>query len=398
MGSAEHRIDLQDVSLSVPCYIQDGEWSGTWASSLLGALVTRPRREMRTILRNISFTLHDGDRLALLGRNGAGKTTLLHVLAGAYAPTSGRIEVQGKRQALLNIALGFNGDATVRENVFLRATALGISPRKIRELVPAILEFAELERQANERLYTLSAGQRLRLAFSVTTATQPDILLLDEWISAGDMAFIQKAQNRLKDIVAESRIVVLASHSAELLKSVCNKGLVIEDGEIKFFGEVGEAVTAYRALMNPPKEPVKGASAAGIASKEFVVKQMSNDMPGLGPLPFNYHVLYENRCLKGYSLSEHKAQIEFIGVDAVAASNLLLESGQRSGYSFAGFRSIGHQLSWSLKDALGNQINFSITEQGSSASRVAPSSRGTCHLAWTAGTTQPALAGEDSAS
>ena len=390
MGEPEHQIELQNVSLQVPCFVQDGEWTGTWTSSIAGALFTRPRRVIRTILSDISFKLVDGDRLALLGRNGAGKTTLLHVLAGAYTPTSGRISVKGQRQALLNIALGFSGDATVRENIFLRAAALGLSPGETRGLLSAILDFAELGAQANDRLYTLSAGQKLRLAFSVTTATQPDILLLDEWISAGDMVFMQKAQRRLRDIVSESKIVVLASHSAELLKSVCNVGLVIDEGRLAFFGDIGEAINEYRSMMGAGARKVISAGGAADASSmqlpaEPEPKPLAADVPDIGPLPFRYHTIAENRVFAGQVISEYRALVEILEADPVECANLLFDKCSSADYRFSGFNVISDRVGWDFEHPDGSKLRLTIAEFKGNAPRTIRTARGTCHLVWSSG-------------
>ena len=247
------RIHVQGVSLSIPTFLQDDRSASSWLSTLAVAAFRPSRREWRTLLSDISFDLRDGDRLALLGRNGAGKSTLLRVLNGAFHPTSGTVEVSGSRQALLNIALGFNGEATVRENVFLRGTAMGLPLAKLHELVPDILAFAGLEEKANHRLKTLSSGQRMRLGFSVSTCIQHDVILMDEWIGTGDAEFITRAKKRMSSRVNGSRIVVLASHNAGLVKDVCNKGLVIEDGRMLFFGDIMSALSSYHALMATPK-------------------------------------------------------------------------------------------------------------------------------------------------
>jgi ABC-type polysaccharide/polyol phosphate transport system, ATPase component len=214
----------------------------------LGASTAKPRRVFRTILEDVSFQANDGDRIALIGRNGAGKSTLLRVLTGAYPPTSGWLDVQGKRQALLNISLGFNAEATIEENILLRGTAMGMSLNRIRGLSTDILEFAGLASAAQHRLHTLSAGQRMRLGFAVSTAANQDIMLLDEWLGAGDMQFIRKARTRMNDKVRGSRIVILATHNLEIARRVCNKGVVLHEGRIVFSGGVIESILEYRRL------------------------------------------------------------------------------------------------------------------------------------------------------
>lgn len=263
------RIQARGVSLDVPMYVQPDRAVGGWASLLLGAAFDAPRRRYARILSDVSFDAEAGDRIAVLGRNGAGKSTLLRVLNGVYAPTAGSVSVSGSCQALLNISLGFNGEATVRENIFLRGTAMEIPAAQLREQMDAILDFAGLRHKASHRLRTLSSGQRIRLGFAISTSVQHDIMLMDEWLGAGDSRFMEKAQERMADRVGGSKIVMLASHSVGLLRDICNKGLVIESGRLVFAGSIMESLRRYHALMaegSPdPAEAAEGLAGASTA-------------------------------------------------------------------------------------------------------------------------------------
>lgn len=241
-------LHAHGIGLSVPHYVQRATESSSWLGTLLGASTGRPQRVFRTILSDVSFSAEDGDRIALIGRNGAGKSSLLRVLTGAYPPTSGWLDVRGGRQALLNISLGFRPEATVAENILLRGTAMGIDADQIRDLTGEILEFAGLSDVAQHRLRTLSSGQRMRLGFAVSTSTERDIMLLDEWLGAGDMQFIRKARARMNDRVRGSRIVILATHNLEIARRVCNKGVVLEQGRVAFAGGVIDSILEYRRL------------------------------------------------------------------------------------------------------------------------------------------------------
>jgi ABC-type polysaccharide/polyol phosphate transport system ATPase subunit len=243
------RLVAHGVSLELPLYLQGDRSAKSWLSTLLGAAFDPPRREFRTVLDDISFEAAEGDRIGIVGRNGAGKSTLLRVLTGAYQPTRGWIEESGSKQALLNISLGFNGEATVRENIFLRGTAMGLRTGALHELVEPVLDFAELGDKANHRLRTLSSGQRMRLGFAIATAVQHDIMVMDEWIGAGDAGFIQKARDRMRSRVNGAKIVVLASHNFGLMKDVCNKGLLIDGGKLVHAGPIGETLLAYEELL-----------------------------------------------------------------------------------------------------------------------------------------------------
>jgi lipopolysaccharide transport system ATP-binding protein len=242
-------IRADRVSLSVPIYVQRERRARGWAGMLLGAAFDPPRRELVQLLEEISFEAREGDRIALLGRNGAGKSTLLRVLNGVYAPTFGHVAVSGTRQALLNLSLGFTGEATVRENIFLRGTAMGLRASDLRDQVEPILAFAGLGDKVNHRLRTLSSGQRMRLGFAISTSVQNDIILMDEWVGAGDSEFMAKATARMQDRVGGSKIVVLASHSVGLLRNICNKGLVLEKGRLVYAGEIVPALRAYHELL-----------------------------------------------------------------------------------------------------------------------------------------------------
>lgn len=263
------RISVNALNLAVPIYVQPERKASNWSALFLGAAFDPPRREFVRLLTDISFEAAEGDRVALLGRNGAGKSTLLRVINGVYAPTSGHLKVEGSCQALLNMSLGFNGEATVRENILLRGTAMGLTAKKLRDHIEPILEFAGLQAKANHRLRTLSAGQKMRLGFSISTTFQHDIILMDEWVGAGDSEFMKKATERMKSRVGGSRIVMLASHSVGLLRDICNKGVVLDAGRVIFMGDIVSALRAYHDVMarpadseQPIAEPGPSAGAA----------------------------------------------------------------------------------------------------------------------------------------
>jgi ABC-type polysaccharide/polyol phosphate transport system ATPase subunit len=242
-------IKAEHLSLAIPTYLQRDRSTRNWRSVFLGAMFDPPRREVVTLLRDFSFSIRDGERMALLGQNGAGKSTLLKVLNGAYAPTSGTLTVRGRAQSLINLSLGFHNHATVRENVFLRGTAMGLDASYIREHLDDILNFADIPEKVNQRLFTLSSGQKMRLGFAISTSIQQDILLLDEWMNTGDANFRIKAKDRLQDRVDSSRIVVLASHEAGLLRDICNRGMVIDHGRLLFVGDIEPAIEFYQEVL-----------------------------------------------------------------------------------------------------------------------------------------------------
>jgi len=254
-------IEVRDLSLVVPYYAQPDKVSSSWLSTLLGAAISVPRRRFATLLDNVNLTICEGERVALVGRNGAGKSTLLRVLAGAFEPTGGTMRINGSRQALLSIGLGFNPEATIMENIFLRATAMGVASADIRHMVEPVLEFSGLRDVANRRLFTLSSGQRMRLGFAISTAVPTDIMLLDEWFGAGDAQFVRRARRRMLDRMDGSKIVVVASHNDALLHKLCNRAILLDAGRVVFDGSVSETLAEYRRLY-PPVDPAVLAAKA----------------------------------------------------------------------------------------------------------------------------------------
>lgn len=250
-------LQAHNVSLELPTEVHK---IGRKGYSELLTTLSGSVRYQTTILSGINFKAEDGDRIGVMGLNGAGKTTLLRLLNGAYLPTAGVVQVQGNRQSLLNPMLGFAEDASVAENIFLRGTAMGLRYRQVKAIAPEVLEFAGLSERAEYPFYTLSSGQRMRLGFSITTAVQPDILLMDEWLSTGDAAFVARARKRMKDRFMGSRIVVLASHSTNLIRDTCNKSLVLDKGRMHFFGDTADALEAYRDIVSQASSEERDAA------------------------------------------------------------------------------------------------------------------------------------------
>lgn len=184
-------------------------------------------------LTDVSFALEAGDRLGLVGANGAGKTTLLKVLYGIYSPTSGSVAVDGRVDALFNINLGFRREATGRRNIVLRGLINGWTERDIGARMDDIIAFSELGDFIDLPYKTYSQGMAARLAFAVATSCEPQILLMDEWIGAGDTKFQEKAHLRMQDLAERAGIIVLASHNHTILKRTCNKILEMENGSVK---------------------------------------------------------------------------------------------------------------------------------------------------------------------
>jgi len=195
-----------------------------------------------TAIENLTLEVHDGDRLGILGQNGAGKTTLLRLITGVYAPVGGSIRVEGRISSLIDIQLGLNAHLNGYQNIKLRSLYMGIPEDVIEDRTESIAEFTELGEYLNLPLRTYSSGMRLRLAFAIATGYETDIMVMDEWLSAGDANFRDKAQERLKELIGNSKIFIMASHSIGLQAQMCNKGVVFKSGKIVFSGGIDEAV------------------------------------------------------------------------------------------------------------------------------------------------------------
>jgi lipopolysaccharide transport system ATP-binding protein len=227
-------ISLKNVGVNFPIY-------GAGANSLkktLAASVTGGRFGKETgvnvvqALSDINLELKAGDRLGLTGHNGAGKSTLLRTLAGVYEPSVGEFVRRGTVSSLIDPSLGIEPDATGFENIMLRGLVMGMSKKQIDELTPSIIDFSGLGDYINMPVRTYSTGMMMRLAFSISTSVQADILLMDEWLSVGDAEFTEKAEQRMKDVVSSAGILVLASHSPKLIENECNRVIHLEHGRI----------------------------------------------------------------------------------------------------------------------------------------------------------------------
>jgi homopolymeric O-antigen transport system ATP-binding protein len=240
-------IEALKLRLDIPAYHYGHQSLITNPLQLImGMYHQRGTRTLKTLLDDLTFSIEYGDRVALIGNNGAGKTTLLHVLAQAYRPTAGRLVMNGKPTALFNLTLGFHNQASGIENIYLRSIAMGLSLEEVRDKIEGICSFSGLSMDVlSQPIHIFSNGMRLRLALAIATAVEPDILLLDEWIAAGDASFIDKAQARLESHIDISRCLVIASHNRLLLERLCNKGILLDQGRMLFYGPIKEALEHY---------------------------------------------------------------------------------------------------------------------------------------------------------
>lgn len=203
-------------------------------------------------LDDISLSLRNGDRVGLVGHNGAGKTTLLRVLGRIYEPNAGQVRIQGSIVPLFDISLGMDPESNGFENIVLRGMFLGLRRAEIRARMDEIAEFTELGDFLNLPIRTYSAGMQMRLAFAVSTSAAPDILLLDEGIATGDAAFMDKARERLRRFTERVSIIVLSSHSDELVREMCTSAILMSHGRILCAGPVDEVLARYHASRPAP--------------------------------------------------------------------------------------------------------------------------------------------------
>jgi ABC-type polysaccharide/polyol phosphate transport system ATPase subunit len=212
--------------------------------------VVNPRIEVKA-LQDVTLQVREGDRLGIIGHNGAGKSTLLKLLAGVYPPTAGTRVVEGHISSLFDIALGFEPEANGWENIGYRGYLQGETPKTIQTKVQAIADFSELGQFLDMPVRYYSAGMLVRLAFSIATAIEPQILLVDEVLSVGDLAFQEKARCRMRDMMAKAQLIVMVSHDLESIEKLCDKVLWMDHGRARQLGPTDAVIGAYRESVKP---------------------------------------------------------------------------------------------------------------------------------------------------
>ena len=241
-------IRLENVVLNYPIYSpQTRNVKRMLISNLGGKVSTHEKTVVVESLRGVSLELNDGDRLGIVGHNGAGKTTLLRVMSQVYEPQGGTVTIEGHLSCFVDITLGMDPEATGWDNIIFRCAFLGLSYSEARKLSPSIAEFSELGEYLDMPAHTYSTGMYMRLAFAITTAIYPDILIMDEMIGAGDARFLDKVVKRVTSMINHTKIVVVASHSNNTITQFCNKVLWMDKGEIKALGPIDEILPKFEA-------------------------------------------------------------------------------------------------------------------------------------------------------
>lgn len=217
------------------------------------------RYEVKSFMavNNVSFTVEQGDMLGIIGTNGAGKSTLLKAVTQIMVPTSGYVRVNGKIAALLELASGFDPDLNLRENAYLRGAMLGYTRRFMDEKYPEILEFSGLQEFEERPFKQLSSGMKSRIAFSIASMVEPEILILDEVLSVGDGAFREKSEQKMREIIHNGKATILVSHSIPQVRRMCNKVLWLDHGNQIAFGETESICDSYEEYLKTGKLPEK---------------------------------------------------------------------------------------------------------------------------------------------
>ncbi len=285
-------ITLENVCVDFPIFdSKSRSFRSGFIATMIGGRLSSPDQKINVrALDQITLDIRNGDRIGLIGHNGAGKTTLLRTLSGVYPPSMGTIQIKGKIAPLFDISLGFDMEASGRENILLRGLLLGLSKSEISNSINNIIEFTGLGNYLEMPLRTYSSGMLMRLAFSIATEIQPDIILMDEWIGVGDASFLQQAKKRLETFIDKSSILVLASHSEDLIRSTCNKAILLGQGQVLAQGAVDNVFDHYNFF----------GSSSFFDMEEYIslhpdLKESMN-IPGMAPwMHFIKYGIFEGR-------------------------------------------------------------------------------------------------------
>jgi ABC-type polysaccharide/polyol phosphate transport system ATPase subunit len=254
------RVELEKVGLSF--FVRQYSHNITLKEYLLKRLFRKSQNPIVEVqaLRDVSLQIQTGERIGIIGHNGAGKSTLLKLLAGIYTPTSGKRIVEGRISSLFDINLGFESEASGWENIAYRSYLQGETPKTVKSKRDAIAEFSELGEFLKMPVRYYSAGMMIRLAFSIATSIDPEILLIDEVLSVGDMAFQKKARVRMREMMSRAQLIVVVSHDLTSLKDLCQQVVWMKQGSIHKIGPAAEVVDEYKAVMQGPAPAAASAA------------------------------------------------------------------------------------------------------------------------------------------
>lgn len=270
-------IEFKNVSKSYKLYKNERE-------RLLALFTKRIKPKMKHAISDVSFSIEKGESVAFFGRNGAGKSTILKMITGVLYPSEGEITINGRVSALLELKAGFDSDFTGRENIYFKGMLLGLTEEEIREMEPAIVEFAELGPHIDQKVKTYSSGMKARLGFAINANISPEILIVDEALSVGDKAFRIKCREKLDEIFSQNEDVtfLFVTHSLGSAKAFCKRGIVLKQGKKVFDGPIDEATIFYENMVDEEigqikkkkkaKSKKKGLAKPKAAAAETVTK------------------------------------------------------------------------------------------------------------------------------
>lgn len=272
MSKAIVEISKLTKSFKIPLEASSGV-----KQQLINILKGRKGYRVFTPLKDISFTINEGDFFGIVGRNGSGKSTLLKTIAGIYTPNSGNVKVHGSLVPFIELGVGFNPELTGRENIFLNGALLGFSHEEMESMYSAIVEFAELEDFMEERLKNYSSGMQVRLAFSIAIRAHADILLLDEVLAVGDEAFQKKCYSYFDKLKREKRTVILVTHDMAAVERFCTKAAFIEDGHVKMIGKPYRIAAAYSRSNSQNYDQTTGLNSDNEGTVPFKIVLRGTD-------------------------------------------------------------------------------------------------------------------------
>ena len=241
-------IILNNASVSFPIFnVKTYSLKNRIIKSVMGNITSNNHDKIVHIdaLKNINLQIKSGERIGVIGGNGSGKSTFLRLCSRIYEPSTGTININGNISSLINVNIGIDPESTGRENIKLRLVMLGYNNDQINELINSIIEFTELNQFIDLPFYTYSTGMQMRLAFTTSVFIKPEILIMDEWLATGDKDFQEKAEKKLNSIIENSKILILASHSKDLILKTCTRVIWLENGVIKKDGNTEETIQGY---------------------------------------------------------------------------------------------------------------------------------------------------------
>lgn len=263
-------IQIEKVSLQFRVYHEKGF---TLKDAVIRMLTLRPATNYTSFwaLKDVSLNIKEGERIGIVGRNGAGKSCLLKTISKVYQPTRGKISVKGRIAPLIEVGAGFHPELTGRENIFLNGAIMGHTRKEMNKKLDSIVAFAEIDEFLDTQVKYYSTGMYLRLAFSIATEVDPEILIIDEIFAGGDQAFIKKATNRMTSLIGKAKILLIVSHDEKLIRQFSNRVVILDGGHIIEDTDTHKGLSVYRRIMGEMNSGQKLQSARFASAPEIQV-------------------------------------------------------------------------------------------------------------------------------